>query len=71
MTEYVQQNFQRAEAAERLLVFTEHKDTLDSPQLHLIQDPASKLSPKEEMSVVRYVVGQSDWRRAETGTSSS
>jgi hypothetical protein len=34
------------------------------PELYLIQDPASKLSPKEEVSVVRYVVGQEDWRKA-------
>lgn len=34
------------------------------PQLHLIQDPASKLSPKEEVSVVRYMVGQGDWKQA-------
>jgi hypothetical protein len=34
------------------------------PELHLIQDPASKLSPKEEVSVVRYMVGQDDWKRA-------
>lgn len=35
-----------------------------TPQLHLIQDPASKLNPKEEVSVVRYMVGLSDWKRA-------
>ncbi|MBI2806091.1 MAG: DUF3883 domain-containing protein [Planctomycetes bacterium] len=34
------------------------------PELYLIQDPASKLNPKEEVSVVRYMVTQSDWRRA-------
>ena len=34
------------------------------PELHMIQDPASKLSPKEEVSVVRYMVGTSDWKRA-------
>ncbi|NLE38620.1 MAG: DUF3883 domain-containing protein, partial [Pirellulaceae bacterium] len=34
------------------------------PELHLIQNPASKLSPREEVSVVRYMVGQSDWRSA-------
>jgi len=33
------------------------------PELYLIQDPASKLSPKEEVSVVRYVVGSDEWRR--------
>jgi hypothetical protein len=41
------------------------------PDLHLIQDPASKLSPQEEVSVVRYVVGQSDWRRAAVTSSPS
>jgi len=35
-----------------------------TPQLYLIQDPASKLSPKEELSVVRYLVGQKDWSQA-------
>ena len=34
------------------------------PELHLIQDPASKLNPKEEVSVVRYMVGQKDWQQA-------
>ena len=34
------------------------------PELYRIQDPASKLSPKEEVSVVRYVVGPDEWRRA-------
>ncbi len=34
------------------------------PELYLIQDPASKLSPKEEVSVVRYMVGQGDWKKA-------
>lgn len=34
------------------------------PELHLIQDPASKLNPKEEVSVVRYMVGQADWKKA-------
>ena len=33
------------------------------PELYLIQDPASKLSPKEEVSVVRYMVGQADWKK--------
>jgi hypothetical protein len=35
-----------------------------NPQLYLIQDPASKLSPKEEVSVVRYMIGQGDWKKA-------
>jgi hypothetical protein len=39
------------------------------PELYLIQDPASKLSPKEEISVVRYVVGQKDWKQAGTPAS--
>lgn len=34
------------------------------PELYLIQDPASKLSPREEVSVVRYVIGHNDWKRA-------
>jgi hypothetical protein len=34
------------------------------PELNLIQDPAAKLVPREEVSVVRYVVGTDDWRRA-------
>jgi len=38
------------------------------PELHMIQDPASKLNPKEEISVVRYMVGQQDWKKAATPT---
>lgn len=38
-----------------------------NPQLFLIQDPALKLSPKEEVSVVRYMVGLGDWRKAAGG----
>ncbi len=34
------------------------------PELHVIQDPASKLSPREEVSVVRYMVGWDDWKKA-------
>lgn len=34
------------------------------PDLYLLQDPASKLSPREEVSVVRYMVGQVDWKNA-------
>jgi superfamily II DNA or RNA helicase len=34
------------------------------PELFLIQDPASKLSPREEVSVVRYMVDQGDWKKA-------
>lgn len=35
-----------------------------TPELHLIQNPASKLNPKEEVSVVRYMVGPQDWQKA-------
>jgi hypothetical protein len=35
-----------------------------NPQLYLIQDPASKLHPKEEVSVVRYMVSQGEWKHA-------
>jgi hypothetical protein len=35
-----------------------------SPELYLIQDPASKLRPTEEVSVVRFVVNLADWQRA-------
>jgi hypothetical protein len=34
------------------------------PGLHIIQDPASKLTPREEVSVVRYMIGQDDRRKA-------
>ena len=34
------------------------------PELFLIRDPASKLRPTEEISVVRYVVTQADWQKA-------
>jgi hypothetical protein len=34
------------------------------PELHIIQDPASKLSPREEVSVVRYMISREDWKRA-------
>jgi hypothetical protein len=37
------------------------------PELYLIQDPASKLNPKEEVSVVRYMIGQGDWKKAAGG----
>jgi hypothetical protein len=39
-----------------------------NPQLYLIQDPASKLHPKEDVSVVRYMVGQGDWKQAAVAT---
>jgi hypothetical protein len=34
------------------------------PELYLIQDPAAKLRPTEEVSVVRYLIGRSEWMRA-------
>jgi hypothetical protein len=34
------------------------------PELFFIQDPASKLRPTEEISVVRYVVAQAEWQQA-------
>jgi hypothetical protein len=34
------------------------------PELHLIQNPATKLTPREEVSVVRYIVGKDDWQKA-------
>lgn len=34
------------------------------PEFYMVQDPARKLNPREEMSVVRYVVGQKDWSQA-------
>ena len=40
-------------------------DCRGDPQLHLIQDPAARLNPKEELSVVRYLVSQGDWQNAE------
>ena len=36
------------------------------PQLHMINDPASKLTPSEEVSVVRYMVKPDDWKAATT-----
>lgn len=38
------------------------------PELFLIQDPAATLSPREEISVVRYMIGQTDWRRVAVGS---
>lgn len=37
------------------------------PELHLIRNPATKLTPKEEVSVVRYMIGVEDWRRVALG----
>ena len=34
------------------------------PELHLIQDPASKLSPKEEVSRRADMIGFNDWKQA-------
>jgi hypothetical protein len=34
------------------------------PELNLIQNPADKLVRREEVSVVRYMIGQQDWQNA-------
>jgi hypothetical protein len=41
------------------------------PKLHMIRNPASKLHPKEEISVVRYMVAQQDWKNVATIESES
>ena len=43
-------------------------NALTSPVLHVIQNPAAKLSASEEVSVVRYVVPQGDWQEAASET---
>jgi superfamily II DNA or RNA helicase len=40
------------------------------PELNLIQDPANKLHPREEMSVVRYMIGLEDWKPVASGSMS-
>jgi len=37
-------------------------DAATQPGLYLIQDPAAHLKPEEEVQVVRYVVGEGQWR---------
>ena len=37
---------------------------LDRPSLHIIQNPAAKLRPGEEVGVVRFVVPEKSWREA-------
>ncbi len=39
------------------------------PELNVIQDPASMLRATEEVSVVRYLAAQSEWRRAAAANS--
>ncbi len=41
------------------------------PELYMIQDPASKLKPTEEVSVVRYMVAQEDWRKVASPATTS
>ncbi len=36
------------------------------PELFLIHNPASKLTPREEVSVVRYLIDKTDWQKAST-----
>ena len=44
-------------------------DALQSPTLHLIQDPAHRLDQEEVVRRVRYRVAQAGWHRvAESGT---
>lgn len=43
-------------------------NALTNPTLHVIQNPAAKLSAAEEVSVVRYVVPQGEWQEAAGGT---
>ncbi|WP_027892736.1 helicase-related protein [Calidithermus chliarophilus] len=38
-------------------------EALTRPRLHLIQDPAAKLTPGEEVSVVRYVLPLEEWQQ--------
>ena len=40
------------------------------PRLHLIQGPAARLTPREEVSVVRYMVELGDRRRTASEGSS-
>jgi len=47
-----------------LYIVTHCKSAGSQPQLHMIQDAASKLSPTEEVSVVRYLVKPDDWKKA-------
>ena len=39
-------------------------NALTNPSLYIVQNPASKLRPGQEVGVVRYVVPWKDWRRA-------
>lgn len=39
-------------------------NALSNPSLYIVQNPASKLRPGQEVGVVRYVVPWKDWRRA-------
>ena len=39
-------------------------DCKSEPKLHMIQDPASKLRPSEEVKIVRYMVESADWKGA-------
>lgn len=39
-------------------------NALTQPELTVIQDPASKLSPSEEVTVTRYIVSTTDWKDA-------
>ena len=43
-------------------------DCRADPKLHLVQDPAGKLTPKEEVQIVRYMVDDRDWKSAATAS---
>ena len=53
-----------AHAADDRRLASRRGELQDGTRLHIIQDPASKLTPREEVSVVRYMIGQDDWRKA-------
>jgi len=38
-------------------------DCRSNPKLNIIQNPAAKLSPSEEVKIVRYIVKQEDWKK--------
>lgn len=40
-----------------------------NPKLTMIQNPAAKLSPSEEVKIVRYIVNEKDWKKACKGRS--
>jgi superfamily II DNA or RNA helicase len=43
-------------------------DCKAAPKLHMVQDPAGKLKPAEEVKIVRYRIDLDSWSRAATST---